>query len=157
MGEGPRSRCTESGSSRRKVGTIRQARRVNLKRINVVGAVIVKDGLVLCTQRGPKGNLGGMWEFPGGKIEADETARDALIREIDEELRCEITVSDEVTTTTHEYDFGVVALTTFWCTLVAGEPTLTEHAAMRWLAPADLDEIPWAPADLPAVEIIRRA
>lgn len=128
---------------------------MSLKSINVVGAVIVKDGLILCAQRGLNGSLGGMWEFPGGKIEAGETARDALIREIDEELGCEITVTDEVTTTTYEYDFAVVSLTTFWCELVAGEPTLNEHADMRWIAAADLDEIAWAPADLPTVEIIR--
>ena len=70
------------------------------KQINVVGAVIVRDGLILCAQRGPGGNLAGMWEFPGGKIEPGESPRDALVREIDEELRCEVVVGDEVTTTT---------------------------------------------------------
>lgn len=147
--------CAELGSSRRIVTTIRQARRVSLKSINVVGAVIVKDGLILCAQRGLNGSLSGMCEFPGGKIEEGETARDALMREIDEELGCEITVTDEFTTTTYEYDFAVVSLTTFWCELVAGEPTLNEHADIRWLAAADLDEVAWAPADLPTVEIIR--
>ena len=95
-----------------------------------------------------------MWEFPGGKIENGESPREALIREIDEELRCEVVVGDEVTTTTHEYDFGVVTLTTFWCELVAGTPTLTEHAEVRWLAPTELDQLEWAPADVPAVAII---
>ena len=56
------------------------------KQINVVGAVIVRDGLILCAQRGPAGSLGGMWEFPGGKIEPGESPRDALVREIQEEL-----------------------------------------------------------------------
>jgi 8-oxo-dGTP diphosphatase len=130
---------------------------VTLKKINVVGAVIDQDGRILCAQRGPGGSLGGMWEFPGGKIENGESPRDALIREIDEELRCEIAVGDEVTTTSHEYDFGVVTLTTFWCELVAGTPTLTEHAEVRWLVPDELHQLEWAPADVPAVEIVRSA
>jgi 8-oxo-dGTP diphosphatase len=127
------------------------------KQINVVGAVIVRDGQILCAQRGPAGSLGGMWEFPGGKIELGESPRDALVREIQEELCCEVIVGQEVTTTTYRYDFGTVTLTTFWCELVSGTPTLTEHAAVRWLPPAELDGIEWAPADVPAVEIIRAA
>ncbi len=127
------------------------------KQINVVGAVIVRDRLILCAQRGPRGELGGLWEFPGGKIEPGESPHDALVREIHEELRCEVVVGQEVTTTTYAYDFGTVTLTTFWCELVSGTPTLTEHAAVRWLPPAELDSIGWAPADLPAVEIIRAA
>lgn len=98
-----------------------------------------------------------MWEFPGGKVEPGESPRDALVREIEEELCCEVVVGQEVTTTTYLYDFGTVTLTTFWCELVSGTPILTEHSAVRWLLPAELDGIEWAPADLPAVEIIRAA
>ncbi len=123
--------------------------------IDVVGAVIVSDGLVLCAQRGTRGALAGLWEFPGGKIEPDETARDALQRETAEELGCVIEVGDEVTTTSHEYDFGTVTLTTFWCRLVAGTPDVTEHAAIKWLTPAEMHSLAWAPADIPAVEVIR--
>lgn len=124
------------------------------KRINVVGAVITKDGLVLCAQRGPAGSLAGLWEFPGGKIESRESPRAALQREIAEELHCEVEVGDQVAATTHEYDFGVVTLTTFYCQLVAGTPELTEHAAIRWLPPSELTTIEWAPADVPAVNRI---
>ncbi|MGZ0211999.1 MAG: (deoxy)nucleoside triphosphate pyrophosphohydrolase, partial [Actinomycetales bacterium] len=85
------------------------------KQINVVGAVVIREGLILCAQRGPHGALPGMWEFPGGKIEADETPRDALAREIAEELECEVAVGELITTTAHEYDFGIVMLTTFYC------------------------------------------
>jgi len=98
-----------------------------------------------------------LWEFPGGKIEPGESAREALRREIDEELNCQIDVGSQIVTTTHEYDFGVVTLTTFYCELVSGEPTLTEHAAIKWLAPEQLDSIEWAPADIPAVEQIMAA
>lgn len=125
------------------------------RHIDVVGAVIFRDGLVLCAQRGPHGALAGLWEFPGGKVEPEETARDALEREIAEELGCIVEVGDELTTTTHEYDFGVVTLTTFWCRLVEGTPDPTEHARIRWLAPAELDSLSWAPADIPAVRLIQ--
>jgi 8-oxo-dGTP diphosphatase len=127
------------------------------KQINVVGAVIVREGLILCAQRGPGGALPGMWEFPGGKIEAGEAPRDALAREITEELECEVTVGALITTTSHEYDFGTVALTTFYCELLSGTPVLTEHAEVVWLSPAELNSLEWAPADIPAVELIEQA
>lgn len=124
--------------------------------IEVVGAAIVRDGLVLCVQRGPGGSLPGKWEFPGGKIEGGEAAAAALKREIEEELRCLINVGEPVTTTAHDYEFGTVRLTTFYCELADGDPELTEHAALRWLAPRDLHELAWAPADIPAVAEIQR-
>lgn len=127
------------------------------KQINVVGAVILRDGLVLCAQRGEASALGGMWEFPGGKIEAAETPREALEREIVEELHCQVDVGAEVTTTVHEYDFGIVRLTTFYCELVSGEPRLTEHADVVWLEPEELNSLQWAPADIPAVDLIKGA
>jgi 8-oxo-dGTP diphosphatase len=127
------------------------------KQINVVGAVIVREGLILCAQRGPGGALPGLWEFPGGKIEVGETAHDALAREITEELECEVEVGELITTTSHEYDFGLVALTTFYCELLSGIPVLTEHAEVVWLSPAELSSLEWAPADIPAVELIQKA
>lgn len=124
------------------------------KQISVVGAVIVRNGKVLCAKRGPLGSLAGYWEFPGGKIEAGETARTALEREVAEELGCAVNVGTKLTTTTHEYDFGVVTLTTFWCQLIAGHPTLNEHAKVSWRLPSELEALDWAPADIPAMRMI---
>lgn len=126
-----------------------------LRHIAVVGAVIVRDGQVMAARRGGGGPLAGLWEFPGGKIEPGESAREALEREIAEELDCVVSVGDEVTTTVHEYDFAVITLTTFFCVLVDGAPRLTEHEAVRWLGAEELDSLIWAPADVPAVALVK--
>lgn len=124
------------------------------KVINVVGAVIVQNGKVLCAQRGEGKSLAGFWEFPGGKIEAHETARDALHREIEEELLCDVEVADEVCTSSYEYGFGTVTLTSFVCHLLNGVPRLTEHQAIQWLDPSEMSGLDWAPADREAVRLI---
>jgi 8-oxo-dGTP diphosphatase len=124
------------------------------KQIRVVGAVIVRDGHILCAQRGAGTALAGLWEFPGGKVEPGESAHAALAREVAEELECVVEIDEELTTTTHAYDFGDVTLTTFWCQLLRGEPALTEHAEVRWVAPGELYGLHWAPADVPAVDLI---
>ncbi|TNM46099.1 (deoxy)nucleoside triphosphate pyrophosphohydrolase [Nocardioides albidus] len=121
--------------------------------IEVVGAVIVRDGLVLCAQRGPGGEDGGRWEFPGGKVEPGESPRSALAREIQEELGCGVEVGAAVTTTRHQAA-RVIVLTTYWCRLTSGAPLPEEHAAIRWLPADQLDELDWAPADLPAVALV---
>ena len=122
--------------------------------IVVVGAVIVRDGLVLCAQRGPEGSLPGFWEFPGGKVESGESKPEALRREISEELGCGISVGNEITTTVHDYEFGTVHLTTFYCQLEDGEPSISEHSEMQWLKPSHLASLEWAHADIPAINII---
>ncbi|HWJ10677.1 MAG TPA: (deoxy)nucleoside triphosphate pyrophosphohydrolase [Nocardioides sp.] len=125
--------------------------------IEVVGAVIVRDGRVLCAQRGPGGSLAGRWEFPGGKVEEGESGRLALEREIDEELRCVVEVGDEIATTRYDDGRVVVVLTTFWCHIVSGTPQLTEHTDLRWVPPDELGGLGWAPADVPAVDLVAAA
>ncbi len=127
------------------------------KHVEVVGAVIVREGLVLCAQRGMRTALGGKWEFPGGKVEPGEDPRDALVRELDEELDCEVAVGAFLTNTVHTYDFATISLTTFMCELVTGEPVLSEHECVVWLAPNELQTLDWAPADIPAVEMLVRS
>lgn len=122
------------------------------KNIYVVGAVIIKDGKILCAQRPKTTTLPLMWEFPGGKIEANETPEEALQREIVEEMSCEVQVGEELDHTVYEYDFGIVHLTLFYCYLEKGMPALNEHHAIKWLEPKELQQLEWAPADIPAVE-----
>lgn len=122
------------------------------KNIHVVGAIIIKSGKILCAQRGPAKSLPYKWEFPGGKVEKGESPQEALKREIQEEVKCDIGIGKQVEHTVYEYDFGVVHLTTFYCHLLEGEPVLTEHASLKWLPPNKLASLDWAPADIPAVE-----
>ena len=124
-----------------------------LKKINVVGAILVENGKILCAQRGEDKSLAYLWEFPGGKIESGETPQEALVRELQEELLIEVDVQSEIfEETSYQYDFGLVHLTTFICLLKTGTPQLTEHIAVNWLAPNELNNLEWAPADIPAVE-----
>lgn len=127
-----------------------------MKQIVVVGAVILEDGRVLCAQRAPSQALAGLWEFPGGKVEVGESPRDALRREISEELGCRVSVGKGLTTTTVDYDFGRVELTTYFCQIVDGRPAQIEHAALQWVQVGALNELAWAPADVPAKDLLVR-
>ena len=115
--------------------------------IQVVGAAIVRNGKVLCAQRGLGKSLAGYWEFPGGKIEPHETPEEALRREIHEELLCTVEVDRRICESRQPYDFGTVVLTTFLCQLADGTPQLTEHQQLQWLAPSNILSLDWAPAD----------
>lgn len=126
------------------------------KYIRVVGAVIVNsDDEILCAQRPEGKNLALKWEFPGGKVEADETETEALVRELEEEMECRIGVEDKITTTVYEYDFGIVELTTYYAELLAGEIKLLEHVDMKWMSRENIGDLDWAPADIPAIEMIQ--
>ena len=126
-----------------------------LKRIKVVGAVLVHDGRVFAAKRGPGKSMAGYWEFPGGKVEADETPEEALARERREELKIDVTVGEFIVTATHEAGTAVIELSTYLCTIIEGVPVLTEHEEFRWLPVSELSDVEWAPADIPTVELLR--
>ena len=127
------------------------------KHINVVAAVIHNDqNEILCALRSSVMALPNLWEFPGGKIEEGESHEIALVREIQEELGVHIKVGDKVEDTYYEYDTFTIQLTSYLARITAGDLKASEHAELRWLTINDLDELNWAPADIPAVEELKK-
>ena len=127
----------------------------NRKTIKAVAAVIRDENRVLATQRG-YGDFKGGWEFPGGKIEEDETPQEALVREIREELEVEIQVRELIDTIEHDYPTFHLSMDCFWAEIVSGELVLKEHEAAKWLTKEELDSVEWLPADIALIEKIRR-
>lgn len=123
------------------------------KTIEVVAAIIIRDGLLFATQRG-YGEWKGWWEFPGGKIEAGEAPEEALKREIREELATEIKVGDLLATVEYNYPQFHLTMHCFLCTIESGQPSLLEHEDARWLAKDHLDAVQWLPADLQLLPLI---
>lgn len=118
-----------------------------MKTINVVAAVIMKDGRVFATQRG-YGEFKDGWEFPGGKVEAGESPEEALRREIREELEVEVNVGDLIDTIEYDYPAFHLSMKCYACTIAGGSPHLPEHEAARWLSADQLDSVAWLPADI---------
>jgi 8-oxo-dGTP diphosphatase len=122
------------------------------KLVKVVGAIIENENNeILCALRSPDMSLPNLWEFPGGKLEAGESYKEAIEREIMEELGCSVRFIDIFNDNTHEYDAFIVNLVTVKCILVSGTPTASEHSKLIWLKRENLNSLKWAPADIPAV------
>ncbi|MCO5992653.1 (deoxy)nucleoside triphosphate pyrophosphohydrolase [Actinoallomurus rhizosphaericola] len=119
----------------------------------VVGAAIIDRGRLLAAQRADPPELAGGWEFPGGKVEPEETEQDALVRECREELGVDVTVGARVGQDCPLHNGLVMRVWT--AAIVRGEPEAREHSALRWLTAAELFDVPWLPADLPVVEAVR--
>ena len=123
-----------------------------MKSISVVAAIIFDEqGRIFATQRG-YGEWKDWWEFPGGKIEPDETPQQALQREIHEELDTSIEVGELLRTINYDYPTFHLTLHCFKCKLTDSHITLLEHEASRWLKPNELQSVKWLPADEEIIE-----
>ena len=126
-----------------------------MKNKKVVAAIIHNDNKFLTTQRG-YGDYKDGWEFPGGKIEPGETPQEALVREIREELDCEIIVGEHLVTVEHDYPDFHLSMQCFWAELAEdAHLELLEHEAAKWLSVEELDSVNWLPADIAVVEAIK--
>ena len=126
-----------------------------MKTIEVVAAIIIKDGQVFATQRG-YGEWKGWWEFPGGKMEPGESPQEALKREIREELEAEIAVGELLETVEWDYPAFHLTMHCYWCHITEGTPQLLEHKSARWLSAQELHEVEWLPADIEVVNAIQQ-
>jgi 8-oxo-dGTP diphosphatase len=118
--------------------------------IQVVCAIIVREnGAVLVCQRALGSHLGGLWEFPGGKVEPGESPEAALIREMREELALEVRCERALSPVEWDYGRGAMRLMPYLCRITAGEPQALEHAALRWCSCEEFSALEWAPADVP--------
>lgn len=124
------------------------------KTVAVVAAIIVKGDRFLATQRG-YGDFAGGWEFPGGKVEPNETPEQALVREIKEELGADIEVGEYLVTSEHDYDNFHLSMRCYLCSLVSDHVDLLEHRDARWLDATTIDSVEWLPADIQVVDAIK--
>ena len=124
-----------------------------LKYVRVVAAVIRDGDKIFATARG-YGEFKGWWEFPGGKIEKGETPRQALVREIKEELAATIEVDELIDTIEYDYPTFHLSMDCFWAKLVEGELILKEAEAARWLTHDELLSVNWLPADRDLIKFI---
>lgn len=126
-----------------------------MKTIEVVAAIILRDGQVFATQRG-YGEFQGWWEFPGGKIEPGESPKEALKREIHEELDAVIEVGELLQTVEWNYPNFHLTMHCFICGLLSESLHLNEHEAATWLSAATLRSVKWLPADEVLLDDIAR-
>ena len=125
-----------------------------MKKIEVVAAIIYKNGEYFATQRG-YGEFEGMWEFPGGKIEPGESRESALRREIQEELGVDITIDEFLCTTNYDYPSFHLTMHCYICSIEAGEIVLREHKSAQWMTTETLDSVEWLPADKEVIDKLK--
>ena len=125
-----------------------------MKTLNVVAAIIKKDNQILATKRG-YGEFINMWEFPGGKIEENESKEEALIREIREELDCTIEPVKFALDLEYQHPTFNLKMSCYEAIIKEGTPKLLEHNDAKWLTKDELDSVNWIPADIQIIDYLK--
>ena len=123
---------------------------MSVRVIRVVAAAIVRGGEVLAARRSDSG----LWEFPGGKVEAGETDQQALARELEEELGCAVMIGACLGSTRHKTSSRIVNLHVYLGERPQPEPVNREHLALRWVGADELESLQWSKADIPFLPVI---
>jgi len=123
--------------------------------ITVTAAVIRRDTQILAARRAQGKHLAGFWEFPGGKLEPNETPEQCLARELAEEFGVETRIGKFIGESIYDYGEKVIRLIAYEVCHLNGEFQLHDHDELRWLSPSELHEIEWAPADIPLLEPVK--
>ena len=125
-----------------------------MRTIRVAAAVIHEENKIFATARG-YGEFKGGWEFPGGKIEANETSEQALIREIKEELDIDIEVNELIDRIEYDYPDFHLSMDCFWCRIIGGHLVLKEASNAKWLTKDNIDSVSWLAADRLIIDKIK--
>lgn len=120
-----------------------------------VAVIIDREGKILIDRRKAEGEMGGMWEFPGGKIEPGETVAECIQREIKEELNIEIAVGDRLTTITHTYKTFKVTLYVHYCQHLSGEPQPIECEEIHWVDPSQMNQYQFPQANAKIINLLQ--
>jgi 8-oxo-dGTP diphosphatase len=120
--------------------------------LKVTCAIIIKDNKILVTQRSIDSDHPLKWEFPGGKLNNNETETECIVREIKEELKIKIEVLKPMLPVVHDYSFKKIKLIPFLCSLKSGNIELTEHSDCKWIEIKELKYVDFAEADLKLIQ-----
>lgn len=117
----------------------------------VCGLILDEQGRVLACRRPDEKHLGGLWEFPGGKVEAGEDPEEALARELREELLVEVVVGGAMSEVIWSYESVTIRLLPYFCQILAGNLTPAEHSEIQWVDRGAIFTLEWAAADRPVI------
>ena len=126
------------------------------RQIRVVAAQIERDGKYLITQRKPSSSLPLLWEFPGGRVEANETDQQALSRELHEEMEIKVEVGEASVAVTHEYSAYIINFCVYRCSLVTPDEEIKKLGVhdFRWVSPSELDDYEFPGADQATIDAL---
>ncbi|RZL69768.1 MAG: (deoxy)nucleoside triphosphate pyrophosphohydrolase [Pedobacter sp.] len=117
------------------------------------GIIFKEDKILLCRRKAEK-SLGGYWEFPGGKVEFDESESEALIRELKEELAMQVEIGKHFKTIIHQYENVQIELIAYCCKFIQADFVLIDHDEIQWVKNTELLSFNLAPADVPIAKAL---